>query len=116
MVVVPFTLDHHRALLGEENINAGIINQISGPAFALVEDGVVLAAGGVRVAGIGQAWAILGPDAAHKTKSVVQAARSVLDEAIVGEKLYRVYAEATVDKPAWFKHMGFHQQNNLFVR
>ena len=119
MNVERFTLDHYRALFGPEKINLGIVNQISGTAFALVEGKVVLAIGGVRSVGIGQAWAQLGPEAKGHTKSILEAAREVMTESIAAENLYRIYAEAPVDFPDWFKHLGFTRlgdKDHLYVR
>lgn len=116
MIVEPFIIDHYRALMGDENLNAAIVNVLSGPGFTLIDGGQILAIGGVRVQGIGQAWAMLAPGAEHRAKTIIKTARAVIEESMKREKLYRLYAEASVDKPAWFKHLGFKQQNNLFVR
>ena len=111
-----FTLDHHRKMFGDEKTSTGIINLVSGPGFALVDGDVLLAIGGVRCEGVGAAWAHLSPEGMHKPKAVLETARAVMADCISTQKLYRIYAEATVDKPAWFKHLGFAQQPNLYVR
>ena len=117
MRIEPFTIDHYRAMGGDPaHLNAAIVSQISGPAYAMIEGKVVLAIGGVRVQGIGQAWAMLSPEARKHPKDVLRAARQVIAESMAAERLYRVYAEATVDAPAWFEHLGFIRQDNLFVR
>lgn len=116
IVIEPYTVDHYRLLTGKEPDGSACLNQIAGPAYAVLAGGQVLAIGGIRTQGIGQAWALLGPAAMGRTLTIIKAARAVLERCIVSERLYRVYAEATVDKPAWFDHLGFHQQNNLFVR
>lgn len=116
IVIEPYTVDHYRLLTGKEPDGMACLNQIAGPAWAVVKGGKVLGAGGIRTQGIGQAWALLGPEAEHRTLTVLKAARAIMERCIVSERLYRVYAEATVDKPAWFEHLGFHQQDNLFVR
>lgn len=117
MIVESFTVDHYRAMTDDlSGLSAACLNQISGPAFTLIDGGQILAIGGIRVQGIGQAWAMMAPEAAKRTKTVIRTARAVIEESMVKERLYRVYAEATVDKPAWFKHLGFVQSHNLFVR
>ena len=115
LIVEPFVLDHYRAM-GGDNINAAILGQISGPAFTLMDGGQILAIGGVRVLGIGQAWALLAPGGEKRAKTILRTARAVIERSMASEKLYRVYAEASVDKPAWFKHLGFHTQDNIYVR
>lgn len=116
MTVETFILDHYRAIAGDEHLAAACLSQVSGPAFTLIEGGQILAIGGVRVQGIGQAWFMMGPDGTAHTKSVLRAVRAGIEQSIKQEKLYRLYAEVTVDKPAFLKHLGFHQQNNIFVR
>jgi hypothetical protein len=117
MNVEPYTLDHYREMTGEqENLGMAALNQISGPGFALIDGGQVIAVGGVRVQGIGQAWALLSPTILKQRKALLRTARDVVEQCIAHEKLYRVYAEASVDKPAFYKHLGFKQQDNLWVR
>jgi len=115
LIVEPFILDHYREM-GGDNLNAAILNQVSGPAFTLREHGRILAIGGIRVAGIGQAWAFLTEQAKRNPKAFLRAARATMTECMATERLYRIYTEATVDKPTFFKHLGFAQQDNLWVR
>ena len=117
LTVEPYTVDHYRQLFGAEPDGTACLNAATGPGFALIDGGHILALGGVRVQGIGQAWAYLGDDAKAMRKSVLLTARAVIQRAMVDEKLYRVYAEATVDPQLpWFKHLGFVQSDRLFVR
>jgi hypothetical protein len=121
MIVEPFTIDHYRALAGEKatqaGLNAACLNQISGPAFTLMDDGKVLAIGGIQVQGIGQAWAMLSEEARPRdvVEAVIPAARAAIERAMAQEKLFRVFAWASVDAPGWFKRLGFVPQQ-LFVR
>jgi hypothetical protein len=117
MRIEPFTIDHYRQMTDDlSGLTAACLNQISGPAFTLSDGGQILAIGGIRVQGIGQAWALLGPGAEKRAKTVLRAAREAISHSMTTERLYRVYAEASVDRPAWFKHLGFVQQQNLYVR
>lgn len=116
MNVEPFTVDHYRRLTGE-NISAGAcLNAIAGPAFALVEEGQVWAIGGVRVQGIGEAWALLAAGAENRPKTILRAAREVIGHCIASERLYHVYAEESSGHPTFLKHLGFVSPCNLFVR
>lgn len=116
--IEPYTLDHYRAMTGEkENLGMACLNQIAGPGFMLFDDsGQPIALGGVRVQGIGQAWCLLSPAILKRRKTLLRTAQEVLTECINHEKLYRVYAEASVDTAAFYEHLGFKQQNNLWVR
>ena len=116
--IQPFTVDHFLALGGDAaDIHKAIVNQISGYSFTLTSGGVALAAGGVRTQGIGEAWAMIAPDAKeHHVKSLLRATREVLHECIVRERLYKLYAEATVNAPDWFEHLKFRKRDNLLMR
>jgi hypothetical protein len=115
-IITPFTLEHWRELAGAENPNAACLSIATGPAFTLVVDGQLLMAGGLRTAGIAQAWAVLSDEGRARPKAILENARPALQQLMSDKGVYRVYAEATIDKPAFFEHMGFHQQNNLWVR
>jgi hypothetical protein len=115
--VLPFTYRDYVALAGSEAAQTGIVCQTGGPAFTLVEGEKILAVGGVRTLGIGQAWCALSEDARrHRAKTVLQTARGVLEQCIINEKLYRVYAEAEPNTATWFRHMGFVPDTRLYVR
>ncbi len=115
LILRPFLLDHYRAI-GGDNLNAAIVNRVTGPAFTLFDGREILGMGGIRVQGIGQAWILLMPGAERRAKTILRYSRAAIEEAMAREKVYRLYAEASVEKPAWFKHLGFVQQNNLYVR
>ena len=101
-------------------MNAAIVSQVTGPAFTLMTDErkpQILACGGVRCLGVGEAWAVFNQDFLKESPLLVlRTAREVLRKSIEDERLYRVYATATVDKPAWFKKLGFVRAENIFVR
>jgi hypothetical protein len=99
-----------------ERLNGAIINQISGPAFTLVEDGKILGCGGIRTAGIGQAWAYFSRDALKdKPRTILQESRAAMNEMIAENRIYRVYADPEAGDD-WFKHLGFVKQEKVFVR
>lgn len=115
MRTIDFRVEDMVSLGGDSN--GAACNMISGPAFTLLDDdGKILAVGGVRCLGIGQAWARVGELGKTHRKTLLKTARQVIEECIARERLVRVYAEATVDTPAWFKHLGFQWQNNILVR
>ena len=96
------------------------MNQLGG--FPLLTDEKkrpkVLACGGVRVAGIGHAWAAFDQEAL-KDFPVMMArkAKTILEACIEEEKLYRTYAEASEGVSArWFEHLGFVPAKDTFVR
>lgn len=118
--IEPFNYQHYIALCGVDNVNAAIVSQMTGRAFTLMTDERkphILAMGGIRNDGIGQAWAKFDEKALKDfPKLILETAKGVIEAAIRTENLYKVYAEATVDKPAWFEHLGFHKQNNIWIR
>lgn len=114
-----FSIPHAAALGGD--LNQAIVNQISGPAYTLMTDEKkpsILACGGLRMNGIGQAWAMFDQRALVEHGILLaRKARLVLDTCIAEERAYRVYAESSegVDKK-WFEHLGFTNSERLFVR
>lgn len=97
-----------------------MLNQMAGTAFTLMTDDkseAVLACGGVRSAGIGQMWASFDPDALKDfPKLILRTSKDVINECIIRENIYKLYADASVNKPAWFKHLGFRLCDNVYVR
>lgn len=115
-----FLPEHLIALCKEnadvERLNSAIINQISGPAFTLIEDGKILGCGGLRVAGVAQAWAYFSTDALKdKPKTILKESRAAVNEMIAENRIYRVYADPDADD-SWFEHLGFVKQEKVFVR
>ena len=116
MTIEPYTVDHFVAVTGQAPNGEACLSAIAGPAFTLMDGGKVYAMGGVRVQGIGQAWALLAPGAEKRLKTVLRAFREGIGHCIVSERLYRVYAEESAGKPAFLRHLGFIQSERLFVR
>jgi hypothetical protein len=116
MTVKEFTYRDLVELAGPEKAAVGMVNQMSGPAFTLRDGQQILAVGGVRITGIGEAWAMLSEAGLRKPKTVLKTARSVLEGAMIAERLICVYADPSVDKPAWFEHLGFTYKQGIYAR
>lgn len=126
MTIEPYTAEHFRRLTGEEQVTStAALNQISGPGFTLMDNGKVIAVGGVRVQGIGQAWCLLSPAILNERRKLIEISQDVLQRCMNDAQVYRVYAEASVDKPHFYELLGFRQQvkdqnenlvHNLWVR
>lgn len=121
--VVPFVPAHYAALARAqghpERIDASALSQIAGPAYTLMKGRkIVLACGGIRVMGIGQAWACFDPKALQDERmALVRASKRILDTMIAAERLFKIYAEASEGVPDnWFETMGFIKQQKIFVR
>ncbi|NIQ95644.1 MAG: hypothetical protein GWN87_16650, partial [Desulfuromonadales bacterium] len=114
-----FTVEDFLAL-GGKNLSAGALSMREGPAWSLRDHEAILAVGGVRVSGIGQAWLKLSDRGRSRPKAVLEACRAGLVKAVVEHGLYRIYGEADpqVGKANFFEHMGFVQlapQDQLYV-
>jgi len=117
--VETFAPEHQVALGGDANV--AIINQQTGPAMTLMTDErkpEIIGCGGIRIDGIGQAWAQFSPAALKDMPiAIIRQSKQWLHEMMVAHKLYRLYAEASegVDT-GWFKAVHFRPDNRLFVR
>ena len=91
------------------------LNQSSGPAFSLFEDGTLLGCGGVRVYGVGEPWCMFTKEArTNKKTTILKATKQQLDIMCREHKLWRLFAETTVSE-SFLEHLGFKKQE-LFVR
>ncbi len=117
--IEPYIYSHGLAIQGDDILQGAALNQISGPAFTLMTDEKkpkVLACGGVRIQGLGEAWAIYDKEALKDfPKTLLAASRDALTEMIAEERLIRVFAESSVSDK-WLKSLGFVKQENIFVR
>lgn len=112
---------HAVALHGDDSSFAqgAALSQVTGPAFTIMTDEKkpkILGCGGVRVQGIGEAWAFYDKEALKDfPKILLPTTRQVLNDIIAQERLIRIYAEASVSE-TWLEHLGFKKQENIFAR
>lgn len=89
---------------------------IAGPAWTIVDGKKILACGGVRVLGIGEAWFLASEEAkSDKLMAVMRIVKEKLKEMRAAEKLYRIFAENEISEN-FLKHLGFEKKDNIFVR
>lgn len=83
------------------------INQSSGPAYSLFEDGKLLGCGGVRIYGIGEPWCMFTEKAKKENrKTILRSTREQLESIVREHKLWRLFAEAQISEN-FLEHLGF---------
>jgi hypothetical protein len=93
-----------------------VLNQISGPAFTLVDGNEPIACAGYRIHGIAEAWCALSEEAKDKyLLMVIRRMKKEMDKIQRKEQLYKIYAESDISDN-FLEHLGFVKQGNIFVR
>lgn len=117
--IVPYIYSHALAIQGDDIEQGAALNQVTGPAFTVMtdeKDPKVLGCGGIRIQGLGEAWAMYDKEALTDfPKTLLGASQDALTEMIAEERLIRVFAEASGSEK-WLEHLGFVKQDNIFVR
>lgn len=105
-----FSVDDACCILGSnDEINTARINQIAGPAYTAVIDGKPVGCGGVRVAGVGEAWALYSEQTKETRKELLRHTRYWMDRIIREESLWRLWSECPEQLPNrnFLEHVGF---------
>lgn len=96
------------------------VNKASGPAITAVLGDEILMCGGIRIAGIGEAWSAYSERARrHYQKTLLEVTRKYMKKIVDENKLWRLVASAKDDvdsSPEFLKHLGFvRTHNGLYV-
>ncbi len=86
------------------------LNEVAGPGFTWIENGKVLACGGIRTCGIGEIWAAFSPEAKKKKKTLLGKARSKIEDMIESARLWTIVApvkDITPQQANFLEHIGF---------
>lgn len=96
------------------------LNEVSGPGFSGWLDGKLLGCGGIRVYGLGEAWAIFSPEAKDDMKiELFRQARKKLKEMIKSNNLWQVIATTrniTAQQANFLEHLGFEKSECYIYR
>lgn len=107
-----FTVEDACQILGSnDEIDTARINLVTGPAYSAFLNNELVACGGVRVLGIGEAWALYDKKALEKKLSLLKHSKAWLNRIIRDEKLWRIWSECPEPKPNqnFLEHMKFRQ-------
>jgi hypothetical protein len=75
-----------------------------------------VAAGGIRILGIGEAWLLASPEFVHAdTKVLLRYAIAFLKHAIMKNNLWEVFAMRK-GQNVFLEHMDFHPIGDMYVR
>ena len=118
--VIPFHPEDMLRILGNTQENAGNarLNHISGPARSFFLDKKLVGCGGVRIVGVGEAWASFNPEAKEHIWDLFSRSKGVIEQIMRDEKLWRVWAEMSVNDERhrlFLKRLNF-EPREAFVR
>lgn len=94
------------------------LNQVSGPGFSYFLDNEIVGCGGVRIAGVGEAWAVFSPETLKYMWDLFSHSKAVLEKIIRNESLWRLWAETKLkdrNHELFLKRLNF-QKREAFVR
>lgn len=87
------------------------VNSITGSAEAYIEDGKLLAVGGIRYCGIGEAWLMSNPEIRKDRKfTLFREAKEALETQRQSLNLWRIFADARLTAN-FLEHLGFEKSN-----
>lgn len=96
------------------------LNEVAGPGFTWMIDGKVLACGGIRTFGVGEAWAVFSPDAKDKKKEMLRLSKDKFKEMIESLNLWQVFAttkDISPEQANFLEHLGFEKSEcYIYVR
>lgn len=117
----PYRMEDALQLLTDPNdIAWAKLNEVAGTGKTFVKDGKVLGCGGVRNCGVGEAWAIISPDAKGMKKELLRLTRDNFEEMIKTLNLWQVFATTKDISPQqanFLEHLGFEKSEcYVYVR
>ena len=106
--IVKFSVEDAIRIGGVELSDVARLNQIAGPCFSAIVDGNVVGCGGVRISGVGEAWALYGDKAKEMKLSLLKQTRIWLETIMREHSLHRIWSECP-DMPNenFIKHLNF---------
>jgi len=102
-------------LLDEQKKYLANVNIATGTAQSFFEDGKLVAVGGIRCVGVGEAWMISSPQIRdNRGLSLLKETRRNFIETRDKHNLWRVFAESKISE-TFLKHLGFEAHPQGFV-
>lgn len=111
--------DALRLLKDPDEIAWAKLNEVAGPGFTGMFDGKVLGCGGIRIYGVGEAWAIFSPEAKERKKELLRQVRSKFKEMIKTANLWQIIATTrnlTPQQANFLEHLGFEKSECYIYR
>jgi hypothetical protein len=111
-------------------LNYAQLNQVAGPGCTVLLDGKPICSGGVRIYGIGEAWAYFSKDITgvllqHRI-TILKVYLEYLEKMQRDNKLWKIWAETNKDsfidngdqmrREDFLRFMGFKRHENAFVK
>jgi hypothetical protein len=86
------------------------LNEVAGPGFTWFADEKVMGCGGIRTAGIGEAWAVFSPEVKSCKKDLLILTRENFKHIIEQLNLWQVFAttkDISPEQSNFLEHLGF---------
>ncbi len=107
--IVKFAVEDFQRITGSNDmIDAARLNQTAGPCYTAIQGKKVLGCGGVRILGVGEAWALNSEKAKGMKLSLLRETREWLETIIRNHAMQRIWSECP-DPPNenFIKHLQF---------
>jgi len=105
-----FTVQDGVDILGSEAREDAELNQMSGPGYTMLKGGKTVACGGIKIAGVGEAWFAAGEEAKDYKIQIARESRAWLDRIMEQHRLWRLFAYPGTHESArrFLKYMQFY--------
>ena len=101
-------------LAGKEKSHVAIANMTTGPAYSIFKKGKLIGCGGLRIDGIGEAWALFDEGALETCrKTILRVTKEQMELMMREHEVWRLYADSQFE--VWMKHLDF-EKKEIFVR
>jgi len=109
--IKPYRMEDALQILTEpEDIAFAKLNEVAGPGFTGMLDGKVLGCGGIRINGLGEAWAVFSPEAKGMKKELLRQSKERFKDMIKLNNLWQIIATTKDISPQqanFLEHLGF---------
>ena len=101
-------------LAGKEKSSVAIANMTTGPAYSIFKKGKLIGCGGLRIDGIGEAWALFDEGALETCrKTILRVTKEQMELMMREHEVWRLYADTELR--TWMRHLDF-SKRQIFVR
>lgn len=100
-------------LSDEQKSHIANLNIVTGCAESFFEDGKLVAVGGIRYVGVGEAWLITPPKIRDRSLSLLKETRKIFVKRRDEHNLWRIFATSKISK-TFLGHLGFKELPEAF--
>ncbi len=107
--IVKFSAEDFQRITGSNDmIDSARLNQTAGPCYTAIQGKEVLGCGGVRILGVGEAWALYSDKAKEMKLSLLKETREWLETIIRNHAMQRIWSEPPIPcNQNFIEHLKF---------